>query len=81
MSKKEILIQAILGSLFMALMMSGVISLSKAGLNLQWLSAWRDSFFVAWPVAFALNLTVMPKIRRVAHWLAYLGADKSSENQ
>ncbi|ENM5728998.1 DUF2798 domain-containing protein [Vibrio mimicus] len=81
MSKKEILIQAILGSLFMALMMSGVISLSKVGLNLQWLSAWRDSFFVAWPVAFALNLTVMPKIRRVAHWLAYLGADKSSENQ
>lgn len=81
MSKKEILIQAILGSLFMALMMSGVISLSKVGLNLQWLNAWRDSFFVAWPVAFALNLTVMPKIRRFAHWLAYLGADKSSENQ
>ncbi|TXZ06404.1 DUF2798 domain-containing protein [Vibrio mimicus] len=49
MSKKEILIQAILGSLFMALMMSCVISLSKVGLNLQ--------------------------------WLAYLGADKSSENQ
>ncbi|OQK43394.1 hypothetical protein XM72_c11441 [Vibrio vulnificus] len=76
MSKKEILIQAILGSLFMALMMSGVISLSKVGLNLHWLSAWRDSFFVAWPVAFALNLTVMPQIRRLAHWLALLGENK-----
>ncbi|EOE2120626.1 DUF2798 domain-containing protein [Vibrio vulnificus] len=76
MSKKEILIQAILGSLFMALMMSGVISLSKVGLNLHCLSAWRDSFFVAWPVAFALNLTVMPKIRRLAHWLALLGENK-----
>ncbi len=80
MSKKEILIQAILGSLFMALMMSGVISLSKVGLNLHWLSTWRDSFFVAWPVAFALNLTIMPKIRRFAHWLAQLGESKPTSD-
>lgn len=80
MSKKEILIQAMLGSLFMALMMSGVISLSKVGLNLQWLSAWRDSFFVAWPVAFALNLTVMPRVRRFGHWLAHLGEERSEVN-
>ena len=77
MSKKEILIQVIIGSLFMALMMSGVISLSRVGLNLQWFSAWRDSFFVAWPIALALNLTVMPKIRQLAHKLALLGENKS----
>lgn len=76
MSKKERLIQALLGSMFMALMMSGVISLSKVGLNLHWLSSWRDSFLVAWPVAFALNLTVMPKVRLFAHWLAHLGESK-----
>ena len=77
MSKKERLFQAILGSLFMAIMMSGVITLNKVGLNLQWLSSWRDSFFIAWPVAFVLNLTVMPKIRQFAHWLAHLSDQKS----
>ncbi|WP_159739066.1 DUF2798 domain-containing protein [Vibrio atypicus] len=77
MNKKERLFQAILGSLFMAMMMSGVITLNKVGLNLQWLSLWRDSFFIAWPVAFALNLTVMPKICHFAHWLAHLSDQKS----
>ncbi|EAR53171.1 hypothetical protein SKA34_23156 [Photobacterium sp. SKA34] len=48
----------------------------KVGLNLQWLSAWRDSFFVAWPVAFTLNINVMPKIRRLAHRLALLDENK-----
>lgn len=73
MKRKEVLLQAILGSLFMALMMSGVISLSKIGWQPAWFPAWRDAFFVAWPVAFLLNLTVMPKVRRLASWLANLG--------
>ncbi|NVD08722.1 DUF2798 domain-containing protein [Vibrio sp. JPW-9-11-11] len=72
MTRKEKLFQAVLGSLFMALMMSGVISLSKSGLNVEWLEAWANAFVVAWPVAFVLNVTIMPQVRRFATWLANL---------
>jgi len=67
---KQFWISALLSSLTMALIMSGVISGAKMGFSAQWPPVWLSSFLVAWPCALALNLTVLPKVRQLSQWLA-----------
>ncbi|MEZ9417213.1 DUF2798 domain-containing protein, partial [Vibrio sp. 10N.286.49.E1] len=35
----------------------------------EWPPIWLQSFFIAWPCALALNLTVLPLIRKLAAWI------------
>ncbi|EHI5143642.1 DUF2798 domain-containing protein, partial [Vibrio alginolyticus] len=66
MNKKQFWLTAFLSSFTMALIMSGVISLSKMGLSWDWFHSWILSFLIAWPCALLLNLTVLPKVRELS---------------
>ncbi|KGY14387.1 MFS transporter permease [Vibrio tubiashii] len=77
MSRKHFWITALLSSLTMAIIMSGLISGYRLGFNHQWPAIWLDSFILAWPVALTLNLTVLPQIRKLSNWLA--GTDAISQ--
>lgn len=70
MTRKQFWFTALLSSFTMAVMMSGVLSGYKLGFNAQWPAVWLQSFTLAWPCALALNLTVLPQIRKLAAWLA-----------
>jgi hypothetical protein len=54
----------------MAVIMSGLLSGYKLGFSAEWPSVWLQSFSLAWPCALALNLTVLPQVRKLAAWLA-----------
>ncbi|MEL0607377.1 DUF2798 domain-containing protein [Vibrio echinoideorum] len=69
MNNKQFWVTAILSSLTMAMIMSGVISGYKMGVSHEWPPIWLQSFFIAWPCALTLNLTVLPLIRRLAAWI------------
>ncbi|MCZ4293011.1 DUF2798 domain-containing protein [Vibrio sinaloensis] len=69
MNRKQFWVSALLSSLTMAVIMSGLLSGYKLGFNHQWPAIWLDSFIIAWPVALTLNLTVLPQIRRLSSWL------------
>ncbi|KAA8602860.1 MULTISPECIES: DUF2798 domain-containing protein [Vibrio] len=69
MNNKQFWVTALLSSLTMATIMSGVISGYKMGFSHEWPSIWLQSFFIAWPCAFTLNLTVLPLIRKFAAWI------------
>jgi hypothetical protein len=70
MNKKQFWLTAVMSSFTMALMMSGIISLSKMGMSWDWFYSWPFSFLIAWPCALLLNLTLLPKIRSLAERLA-----------
>ncbi|MBN3492922.1 DUF2798 domain-containing protein [Vibrio neptunius] len=70
MSRKHFWISALLSSLTMAVIMSGLISGYKLGFSNEWPAIWLDSFILAWPAALVLNLTVLPLIRKLSSWLA-----------
>ncbi|WP_281629602.1 DUF2798 domain-containing protein [Vibrio sp. St2] len=74
MSRKHFWISALLSSLTMAVIMSGLISGYKLGFSSEWPAIWLDSFILAWPAALVLNLTVLPLIRKLSYWLAGVGA-------
>ncbi len=61
---------AILSSLTMAAVMSGLISGYKMGFSTDWPPIRLESFSFAWPCALVLNLTVLPQVRKMATWLA-----------
>ncbi|MGD8122518.1 DUF2798 domain-containing protein [Vibrio sp. TRT 2004] len=69
MNRKQFWVSALLSSLTMAVIMSGLVSGYKLGFNHQWPAIWLDSFIIAWPVALTLNLTVLPQVRRLSSWL------------
>ncbi|MGD8119035.1 DUF2798 domain-containing protein [Vibrio sp. Hep-1b-8] len=69
MNRKQFWVSALLSSLTMAVIMSGLLSGYKLGFNHQWPAIWLDSFIIAWPVALTLNLTVLPQVRRLSSWL------------
>ncbi|WP_083651678.1 DUF2798 domain-containing protein [Photobacterium proteolyticum] len=69
MKDKQYWVTALLSSFTMAVIMSGIISASKMGFNLDWLYSWPRSFIVAWPCALILNLTVLPRIRQLSSWI------------
>ncbi|CAM3167193.1 DUF2798 domain-containing protein [Vibrio neptunius] len=73
MSRKHFWISALLSSLTMAAIMSGLISGYKLGFGSEWPAVWLDSFILAWPAALVLNLTVLPLIRKLSSWLAGVG--------
>ncbi len=70
MTRKLFWTSALLSSFTMAVIMSGLISGYKLGFNNEWPAIWLDSFLLAWPAALTLNLTVLPQIRKLSHWLA-----------
>ncbi|KJY81840.1 MFS transporter permease [Vibrio galatheae] len=69
MSRKHFWISALLSSLTMAIIMSGLISGYRLGFSIEWPEMWLDSFLLAWPTALLLNLTVLPQIRKLSNWL------------
>jgi len=55
------LLMAFTMSLFMASIMSGVIMLSRVGISdPNFITAWRDAFMFAWPVALPTAFFVSP---------------------
>lgn len=70
MNRKQFWLSALLSSFTMAAIMSGLLSGYKLGFSAEWPSVWLQSFSLAWPCALALNLTVLPQIRKLAAWLA-----------
>jgi len=70
MSRRQFWISALLSSFTMAVIMSGLLSGYKLGFSAEWPSVWLQSFSLAWPCALALNLTVLPQVRKLAAWLA-----------
>ncbi len=79
MNNKQFWVTAILSSLTMATIMSGLISQQRNGFpGAEWPPI-IQSFFLAWPCAIVLNLTVLLAIRKLSAWLslerfAYLGS-------
>ena len=65
MNNKQFWVTAILSSLTIATIMSGLISGYKMGFSHEWL----QSFLIAWPCAITLNLTVLPLIRKLSAWI------------
>lgn len=63
------LLFAFLMSLFMALLMSGVLTALNLGFNSTALRRWPHNFAVAWPVAFPSVLLIAPQVRRLVAWL------------
>ncbi|AMO55411.1 MFS transporter permease [Endozoicomonas montiporae] len=76
MNRKEFLINCFLSSVFMTLMMSGVISGTKVGFGSAWLGYWTESFLFAWPLALIFNMTIVPQVRGLSIWLANIGRSK-----
>ncbi|KXF82817.1 DUF2798 domain-containing protein [Enterovibrio coralii] len=70
MKNKQFWISTTISTATMAMMMSGVISGYKMGFSSDWPAIWLDSFQIAWPCAFILNLTVLPQVRKAASWLS-----------
>jgi hypothetical protein len=46
------------------LIVSGVITASRAGLDNQYLGHWMKGFFVAWPLVFIVILVIAPLVSR-----------------
>ena len=69
MNNKQFWVTAILSSLTMATIMSGLISGYKMGFSHEWPPIWLQSFLIAWPCAITLNLTVLPLIRKLSAWI------------
>ncbi|USH04490.1 DUF2798 domain-containing protein [Grimontia kaedaensis] len=70
MERKRFWITTALSTLVMAIAMSGLISGYKMGFSADWPQAWGQSFVVAWPCAFLLSVTVLPKVKQFSEWLA-----------
>jgi len=64
------LVNAVLMSGFMALMMSGCLSLINFGPTPKWLWGWGRSFLFAWPLAFVLSLCFGRRIMLLSRRLA-----------
>jgi uncharacterized membrane protein YcfT len=47
-----------------SLIVSGVITASKAGLDAQYVDGWMKGFFVAWPIVFIVILVIAPLVSR-----------------
>lgn len=64
------LLMAFFMSLFMAFIMSGVIMSSRLGITApHFLSAWRDAFFFAWPIALLSAFFVSPIVQIIINKL------------
>ena len=47
-----------------SLIVSGVITASKAGLDAQYVDGWMKGFFVAWPIVFIVILVIAPLVSK-----------------
>ncbi|WP_325894804.1 DUF2798 domain-containing protein [Grimontia sp. NTOU-MAR1] len=70
MGRKRFWITTVLSTFVMAVAMSGLISGYKMGFSVDWPQVWVQSFVFAWPCAFLLSVTVLPKVRQFSEWLA-----------
>lgn len=80
MSKKQFWLTTILSTFTMAMVMSGLISAYKMGVSIEWPLVWAQSFLIAWPCAFFLNLTVLPQIRTFSAWLCQSKVQGTTKN-
>ncbi|MGH8502425.1 MAG: DUF2798 domain-containing protein [Gammaproteobacteria bacterium] len=51
-------------SLVTSLIVSGVITASRAGLDNEYVISWMKGFFAAWPVVFIVILVIAPLVSR-----------------
>lgn len=63
------LLFAVIMSLLMAGIMSGVITAVNRDIGAGYLLAWGRSFIVAWPIAFPLILVLAPRVRAFVEYL------------
>ncbi|BDY06544.1 DUF2798 domain-containing protein [Ferrimonas sp. YFM] len=66
MNRPKLLITALLGSFTMGLIMSAALTTIHTGFDANWTLRWGESFLMAWPLAFLLSLTVMPRVAELA---------------
>ncbi|EKD60798.1 MAG: 50S ribosomal protein L1 [uncultured bacterium] len=66
-STRTILLAQLFISCMMAALMTGIFGFAKLGATQAFMQQWRQSFIVAWPIAFMLSLVVGP----IAFKLAY----------
>ena len=59
-SKKHIIVAQFFISGLMSLLMSGFFSFFHLGFTTYGLETWRESFLIAWPIAFTLSMIVGP---------------------
>lgn len=67
---KEFFISLTLSTFTMAGLITGLISGYNSGFSSLWPTLWQTSFFIAWPFAIVLSLTVTPKVKILSVWLA-----------
>lgn len=59
------LLFAVLMSLYMVTIMTGVITWVNTGLAGDFLARWWRAFYIAWPVAFMLILAGAPRLQQL----------------
>ncbi len=74
--RKVNLINCVLMAGFMALMMSGCLSLINFGISQKWLLSWGRSFLFAWPLALVLSLFFGKRIFLISRRLARIGVKR-----
>ena len=52
---KTLLLAQVFITLFMALSMSGIMSVIHMGPSAEWLRTWPREFIIAWPIAFIMT--------------------------
>ncbi|SBS60282.1 DUF2798 domain-containing protein [Vibrio atlanticus] len=80
MNNKQFWVTAILSSLTMATIMSGLISGYKMGFSPEWPPIWLQSFFIAWPCALVLSFTLLPQVRKFSSWVTTPRVKKSGNS-
>ncbi|WP_281646471.1 DUF2798 domain-containing protein [Parendozoicomonas sp. Alg238-R29] len=66
MNRKLFWVTSILGAGVMSLVMSGLISTINNGLDHMTFMGWMRSFIISWPIAFTMNILVLPSVRSLA---------------
>jgi uncharacterized membrane protein YcfT len=64
------LVFAVIMSLVTALIVSGVITASHAGLDDQYFDHWVKGFFMVWPIVFIVILVIAPLVSRFVDAIA-----------
>ena len=59
------LLFASLMSLFMALLMSGILTVIHLGFKPNFIGRWLHAFVIAWPIAFPSILIIAPAVRKI----------------
>jgi hypothetical protein len=59
------LLTALLVSLFMSCMVSGIATFKNSGVDTEFIERWMRAWAVSWVIAFPILLMVLPVVRRI----------------